>query len=348
MNERVTINHVAQESGVSLATVSLVLRNRPGISLETRAKVLEVVERLGYRVKAPSSSRKHGQISRIGMFVRMESGVTPPMNPFYSRVMSGIEEACRRNGISLLYTTLPVDENNHPVENLPLLDNGDVDGLLMVGAFVDHTVLSVLGKHTYPIVLVDAYSDTESYDAVISDNYLASYQAVQYLLKKGHQHIGLVGTEIDAYPSLLDRRFGYLRAIKEAGIANTYIADFNVNRSHGYEEVRQLLQEHPEITALFGVNDEVSVSAIRAARDIGRHIPQDLSIISYDDTVLAAHASPKLTTMHVDTVAMGQAAVQMLSFRIENPNAARMTLVIHPELVERESVSPLSSIQLVV
>jgi len=297
---------------------------------------------LGYQVKSPPASAKRGQISRIGMFVRMESSVMPQMNPFYSRVMSGIEEASRRNGISLLYATLPVDENNHPVENFPLLDNEDVDGLLMVGAFVDHTVMTVLGKRNYPIVLVDAYSDTESYDAVISDNFFASYQAVEYLLKKGHQHIGLVGTEIDAYPSLRDRRFGYLRALKEAGITDTYIADFNVNRSHGYEEVKHLLQEHPEITALFGVNDEVSVSAIRAARELGRHVPQDLSIVSYDDTVLAAHASPKLTTMRVDTVAMGLAAVQMLSFRIENPCAARMTLIIHPKLVERESVAPIS------
>jgi LacI family transcriptional regulator len=341
INERVTINHIAQESGVSLATVSLVLRNRPGISGETRARVLGAAERLGYQIKAPPVLAKRGQLSRIGMFVRMESSVIPQMNPFYSRVLSGIEEACRRNGISLLYANLPVDENNHPVENFPLLDNEDVDGLLMVGAFVDQTIMTVLGKRSYPIVLVDAYSDTESYDAVISDNFQASYQAVEYLIQKGHRQIGLVGTEAESYPSLRERRFGYLRALKEAGITNTYIADFNVNQSHGYEEVKQLLQKHPEITALFGVNDEVSVSAIRAAREIGRQLPEDLSIVSYDDTVLAVHATPKLTTMHVDTMAMGQAAVQMLSFRLENPNAARMTLTIHPALVERESVAVL-------
>jgi LacI family transcriptional regulator len=340
MNERVTINQVAQESGVSLATVSLVLRNRPGISSETRARVLDVVDRLGYQSKA--SVNKRGSMSRIGMLVRMESSVTPQTNPFYSRVMSGIEEACRCNGISLLYAALLVDENNHPVQNLPVWANGDVDGLLMVGAFVDHTVTTVLGKRTCPIVLVDAYSDTESYDAVVSDNFMASYQAVEYLLKKGHRHIGLVGSEANAYPSLRERRFGYLRALKEAGITNTYIADFNVNRSHGQEEVTRLLQAHPEITALFGVNDEVSVSAMRSARELGRSIPQDLSIVSYDDTMLAVHASPKLTTMHVDTVAMGQVAVQMLSFRLENPHAARMTLVVHPELVERESVAAIA------
>lgn len=342
MDERITLNHVAQESGVSLATVSLVLRNRPGISQETRVKVLDAVERLGYQVKASPSTAKRGQVSRVGMLVKMESDISPQMNPFYSRIIGGIEEACRRNGLSLLYASLPVDENNHPVDTPPLLANEDIDGLLMVGAFVDKTVMAVLGKHTYPIVLVDAYSDTESYDAVVSDNFLASYQAIEYLLNKGHRHIGLVGTEADAYPSLRDRRNGYLRALKEAGVPNTYLAEFNINRTHGYEETKQLLQENPQITALFGVNDEISVSALRAAQELGRSVPQNLSIISYDDTVLAVNASPKLTTMHVDTVAMGRAAVQMLAFRLENPGSARMTLTVHPNLVERESVSALS------
>lgn len=341
MDERITLNHVAQESGVSLATVSLVLRNRPGISQETRVKVLDAVERLGYQVKVSPSTAKRGQVSRIGMLVKMESDVSPQMNPFYSRIISGIEEACRRNGLSLLYASLPVDENNHPVEMPPLLANEDMDGLLMVGAFVDKTVMAVLGRHTYPIVLVDAYSDMERYDAVVSDNFLASYQAIEYLLNKGHRHIGLIGTEASAYPSLRDRRNGYLRALKEAGVTNTYIAEFNINRTHGYAETKQLLQENPQITALFGVNDEVSVSALRAAQELGRAVPQDLSIISYDDTVLAINASPKLTTMHVDTVAMGRAAVQMLAFRLENPGSARMTLTVHPNLVERESVSAL-------
>jgi LacI family transcriptional regulator len=342
MDERITLSDVAQESGVSLATVSLVLRNRPGISRETRARVLDVVDRLGYQVKVPFPSTRRGQISRIGMLVRMESSVAPQMNPFYSRVMSGIEEACRRNSLSLLYATLPVDENNHPVDIPTLLGSGEVDGLLMVGAFVDKTIMTVLGKRTYPVVLVDAYSDTESYDAVISDNFLASYQAVEFLLKKGHRHIGLIGSEVDAYPSLRDRRNGYLRALKENGVPNLYIANFNVNRSRGYEETKYLLKEHPQITALFGVNDEVSVSAMRAAQELGRRVPTDLSVISYDDTVLAANSSPKLTTMHVDTVAMGRSAVQMLSFRLENPDAARMTLTVHPSLIERESVSSLS------
>lgn len=341
MDERITLSDIAQESGVSPATVSLVLRNRPGISSETRQKVLEVVERLGYQGK---SSRPAGgpAVGRIGMLVKMESHLTPQMNPFYSRVMSGIESACRHMGASLLYAALPVDENNHPLGSLPLLEQGQVDGLLMVGAFVDRTIATILGSRAVPVVLVDAYSDSASYDAVVSDNFLASYQAVEYLIRKGHRHIGLVGSQADSYPSLRDRRHGCLRALKEAGLPNHYIANFNISHSQGIEETKSLLRTYPQLTALFGINDEVSVAALRAIQEMGRQTPQDISVISYDDTVLALHASPKLTTMHVDTDAMGRAAVQMLSFRIENPQAARMTLTIHPELVERESVAQLN------
>ena len=237
-----------------------------------------------------------------------------------------------------MFGRLPVDEDNRPAETSAMLNSDIVDGLLMVGTFVDETITSISNKRTPPLVLVDAYSNTESFDAVVSDNFRAAYQIVEYLLGKGHRHIGLIGSEANAYPSLRDRRNGYLRALKENDIADVYIAEFNISRTHGYEETIRLLKEHPQITALFGINDEVAVTAMRAAQDLGRIVPQDLSVIGYDDTYLAVKASPPLTTMHVDIVSMGRAAVQMLNFRLENPDAARMTLTIHPTLIERESV----------
>lgn len=338
MEERVTISNVAQKSGVSLATVSLVLNNKPGVATETRARVLEAAEALGYPTRQASVTARVSQLSTLGMVVKTDIDLAPYENPFYSRVIMGIEDACRRNGIALLFSTLPVDPQNRPVGTPALLYNESVDGLLMVGTFVDETVVSISGRRTPPIVLVDAYSNTESFDTVISDNFRAAYQAVEYLIHKGHQHIGLVGGEPNAYPSLRDRRNGYIRAIKENEITETYIANFNINKTKGYDEVTWLLKEHPQVSALFCVNDEVAVTAMRAAQDIGRRIPQDLSLVGYDDIYLAQHASPPLTTMHVDTIAMGRAAVQLLSFRLDNPNTARMTLTIHPSLIERDSV----------
>ena len=341
MNERITLTNIAQQSGVSTATVSLALNNRPGVSENTRSRVLEIAENLGYPLRPAQACGRFNQLATLGMIVKTEPALPPETNPFYSKVMIGIEEACRRNRINLMFARIPVDENNRPVEVPPMLHSDVVDGLLMVGTFVDETITSISGKRTPPIVLVDAYSNTESYDTVVSDNFRAAYQATEYLICKGHRHIGLIGGEANAYPSLRDRRNGFLRALKEHEIKDVFVADFNIEKSHGHEETTQLLKEHPQITALFGINDETAVSAMRAAQDLGRKVPQDLSVVGYDDTYLAFKASPRLTTMHVDTVSMGRAAVQMLNFRLENLDAARTTLTIHATLVARESVSDL-------
>lgn len=339
MQEKTKISDIARESGVSVATVSLALNNKPGVSEETRLRVIEVAERLDYPIK-PAAGGKSNQLATVGMIVKTEPHITPDANPFYSKIIAGIEDVCRRNGINLLFASLPVDENNHPVEVPQLLYNDGVDGLLMVGTFVDETITSISGKRTLPIVLVDGYSNTESYDTVVSDNFRAAYQAVEYLIKKGHRHIGLVGSEKNCYPSLQERRNGYLRALKENEITDTYIANFNINNSRGYEETSSLLREHPQITALFCINDDVSTGAMRAAADLKKRIPQDLSVVGYDDTYIALNAHPPLTTMHVDTVAMGRASVHLLSLRLDNPDSARMTLTIHATLTERESAGP--------
>ncbi len=338
MENRVTLTEIAQQSGVSIATVSLVINNRPGVSQETRTRVLEIAGQLGYPLKPiPAPAR----LRTLGMIVKTSPDQPPEANPFYANVIIGIEEACRSEGVHLMFARLPVDQDNRPAEVPAMLSSDLVDGVLMVGAFVDETITRISNRCTPPILLVDAYSNTECYDAVVSDNFRAAYGAIEYLLRKGHRHIGLVGSQATAYPSLRDRRNGYLRALKENGVADSYLAEFNINSSHGYEETTRLLKANPQITALFGINDEVAVTAMRAAQDLGRTLPQDLSVVGYDGTYLAAKSSPPLTTMAVDTLSMGRAAVQMLGFRLDNPDAARMTLTIHLTLLERESVAQL-------
>jgi len=342
MKEKITISEIAKRSGVSLATVSLALNNRPGISAETRERVLETASELGYIVK-PSGQFSCGSLKTIGMVVKTDRGTTPQANPFYSKVLIGIEDTCRRIGINLLFATLPVDNDNRALEIPPMVYNGMVDGLLVVGTFVDETIDTFSGNTHIPLVLVDGYSNSERFDAVVSDNFHAAYQAVEYLIQKGHRQIGLVGSEENSYPSIKERRNGYLRALKMNNISKMMIAPFNINKSHGFNETTQLLQEHPEITALFCVNDDAAAAAMKAAQALGRNIPADLSVIGYDDTYIAANTVPTLTTMHVDTLALGRAAVHLLALRAENPDTARMTCTIHPLLVERESVAPLKS-----
>jgi LacI family transcriptional regulator len=345
MNRKVTIIDIAQKSGVSLSTVSLVLNNKPGVSQDTRSRVLAAASDLGYPL-LPNSSQGRStppNLTTIGMLVKTDPDIPPQANPFYSKVIIGIEDACRRKGINLLFATLPVDENNRPAEVPQLLVNSSVDGLLLVGIFVDESFSSLSGRLTPPVVLVDGYSNTDHYDTVVSDNFHAAYHAVDYLIQKGHRRIGLLGSDPNSYPSLIDRRNGYLRAMKENDLSETFISNFNINKSKGYQEAQNLLAEHSQITALFCLNDDVGSAAIRAAKDLGRRVPEDLSIIGYDDTYIAANTTPALTTVHVDTVAMGRAAVHLLALRLENPDSAPMTLTIHTKLVVRESTSSIAN-----
>ncbi len=345
MKRKVKISDIARKSGVSVSTVSLVLNNKPGVSQETRSKVFEVAGELGYPIK-PAAAQGASHLTTIGMAIKIDPDTSPQANPFYSKVILGIEDACRRKGINLLFATLPVDENNRPLEVPPLLYNDLVDGLLMVGTYIDETFLFISKNHSVPVVLVDGYSNMDSYDTVVTDNFRAAYQAVEFLIEKGHRHIGLAGSEENCYPSLKERRNGYLRALKENDISDFYIANFNINKSHGYQETTALLKEHPQITALFCVNDDVGNATIKVVQDLGRLVPDDFSIVGFDDTFVASAACPALTTIHVDTFAMGRAAVHLLSLRLDNRDSSRMTLTIHPWLVERESVGTVQSTSL--
>jgi LacI family transcriptional regulator len=266
----------------------------------------------------------------------------PQANPFYSYVIGGIEEVCRRDHINLLYATIPVDANNVPVEIPHLLSQDKLDGLLLVGAFVGEALHQELRAKQVPVVLVDAYATPHRYDAVLSDNARGAYQAVSYLIENGHRHIGLIGTHPNSYPSVLQRRTAYERALHEHGIKKKYLADSSFEPSQVARATRQLLEKNPQITALFGASDTVAITALTTAASMGRRVPQDLSIIGFDDIDLAQNVTPPLTTMHVDKINMGRLAVQLLADRVQFPDSEKIITLLQPRLVERRSVMPLS------
>jgi LacI family transcriptional regulator len=338
--QRVKLSDIAKKTDVSISTVSLVLRNKSGIPPETRQRVLKTAQKLGYRLKSASRPRSSSvQLHNLGLIVKAEPGMVPKANPFYSHVLAGIEEACRQNKINLLYATLPVGLNNHPVEVPRLLLEESTDGLLVVGALLDDVLAPVLDQKAVPIVLVDAYALSEKYDAVVSDNVNGAYQAVSYLIERGHRHMGIVGTCPDGYPSLRERREGYVQALKEHGLTQTYFTDCAPHKDAAFEATTQLLSQYPQVSAVFGCNDEIALAAMRAAQALGRQVPEEFSVIGFDDIDLAQHVTPSLTTMRVDKAGMGRMAVKLLINRVEFPDAERVTSVIRPRLIERKSVS---------
>ncbi len=338
MKDRVKISDIARESGVSVSSVSLALNNKPGVSDETRARVLQIAKELGYQGKPSLSTNTNGLLATIGMLVKVDPDIPPYANPFYSKIMSGVDDACRRKGINLLFASLPVDDNNRPLEVPPLAFHESVDGLLLVGTSIDQAFGQSIRELEMPLVLVDAYDENQSFDTIISDNFHAAYQAVEYLIRKGHRSVGLLGGSSRCFPSICDRRSGYLQAMKDNDLGQITIRDFNINKTHGQDEALRMMHEHPNLTALFCVNDDVAGAAIRAAQTLGKRVPEDISIIGYDDTYIASNTHPALTTMHVDTLTMGRAAVHLLSLRLEYPESEPLTLTVRPRLVERQSV----------
>ncbi len=333
---------IAQQSGVSLATVSLVLRDKPGVNDDTRQRVMTAARNLGYRKRPSITINGSRNLRLVGLVNKMRSHDTPLTNPFYAPVVAGIEVACRRQQINLLYATVPVDEDNHPQELPRMLLEDDLDGLLLVGAFVDSTIARLMERRVTPTVLVDAYAAENAYDSVLSDNFRGAYEAVSYLIEHGHRHIGLVGSVPNAYPSLAERRRGYLQALQDQGLTQHYFADSHLPPQQAVDATADLLARSPAITALFCCNDAMAIGVLQAAQRLGRRIPDDLSVIGFDDIDLAEHVTPALTTMHVDKVSMGRLAVQLLINRAEFPTASCVTSVLRPTLIERQSVRMIS------
>ncbi|MBN2006595.1 MAG: LacI family DNA-binding transcriptional regulator [Anaerolineae bacterium] len=341
----VTMADVARLSGVSLSTVSLVLNQKPGIPHKTRLKVLAAAETLGYQLKnavaTGAKTERQQPVKTIGVFVKsqIDDPIPPTSNAFYSYVLSGIEESCRVHNLLLVLSVVLVDVNSYPIEVPDLIQHKDIDAILMVGVCINEMLDAALKQTNTPVVLVDAYSYVESYDAVVCANFEAGYQAAHYLIEKGHRDIGFIGGYENGHPSFLDRRSGYLQALQDEEIEASYLCDCSYNNPQAvFNALKSLKQENPQITAVLGCNDKVALEIMQAAIALGLDIPNDLSVMGFDNIAMADKVNPPLTTIEIDKLSMGRLAVDLVFFRSRYPNAAMTKAALYPTLVERQSV----------
>lgn len=337
---KVTIADVARESNVSPATVSLVLRDKPGVGTDTRKRVWETARIMGY---VPPASRNRMEVSaemrHIGLVIKFNpDDVRPNANLFYSQVLAGIEQVCRSQQSHLLYASMQVDKFNRPIDIPRLITDDTVDGLLLVGMQLNVQLQAHLQQIGTPTVLVDAYAPGNGFDAVVTDNERGAFEATDYLIERGHVHIGMVGTEPDSYPSILERRRGYIEAVQQHRL-QTYFADSRLFAEAAVASTMALIESKPAITALVVANDEVAIGVMKAIKESGRRVPGDISVIGFDNIVLAQHVTPALTTMRIDKSGMGRMAAQLLFNRIEYPNAAVIKAIVRPQLIVRDSVT---------
>jgi len=340
MASSVTLRDVAKLAGVSIGTASQALNNRPGVAPETRARVFDAARTLGYPLKEPSPRHNGTSVKVIGLITKHDIGFPVEINPFYSYIQAGAEGECRQNQISLMYATVEVDRSNHPVVWPTMIREQHIDGLILAGTFIEETADLFQRRIDVPIVLVDSYAPNLPFDGVVINNTPAAANAITYLIDQGHRHIGLIGWDKESPPSVNERKIGYLQALAEHGIQDTYIEPSGLNRQEGHDALQRLLKRAPQVTAVFTCNDASALGVLGGARDLDVDVPHDLSVMGFDNIAMASEIIPALTTVHVHKTWMGILGVRQLMARAQDPAHPKVTMTLDTELVVRESVAP--------
>jgi LacI family transcriptional regulator len=321
-----TIGDLAAALGLSPAAVSVALRGKPGVSSATRARVLEASAKMGYQVASTLPRRSRDPLT-VTLVIRALPE-RPTTNVFYGPILSGIEERCRGLNIRLVFAIMPVDERNHPLEVPRSVTDHPTDGLILVGADIGTRWTSLLRVDAVPTVLVDGYAEDEALDSVDIDNASGARTAVRYLMSRGHREIAIVGTAPNAFPSVRERRVAYQQAMSEALLTPHYVDIPYYDHERAAEAAVQYVLAHPEVTAIFCANDLTAITFLQAARVAGISVPDQVSVVGFDDIDLASIILPGLTTM----------AVTLLLHQLEFGKIVGSTTLVKPTLVERATV----------
>lgn len=344
MTPKITMRDVAEKANVSVSTVSHVLNNKLNVSPHTRHLVLEAARQIGYlknrNVNAPSATSV-SSLSTVGLLTsNIHDGTSILTNTFFSQIIANIERESQRSNLSLMYANLEVDESGQAQGMPPMLLDELVDGIIVVGFFTDETITNLYKRSRKRMVLVDTYAPSDlALESILIDNLQGATHAVSHLIENGHRKIGLIGSHVNDHPSIAQRREAYFHTLAQHNIQETYVEESNLQVEVSYEATLRLMEKHPDITAIFACNDEMAAKAVMPAlQKLNYRIPEDISLIGFDDTDIARIVKPALTTIHVDRELMGTLAVQRLIERVNNPDRSAIKNVIGTCLVMRDTV----------
>ena len=343
----VTAKEIAEKLGISASAVSLAMNGKPGVSIATRERVLAEAVRTGYSVQKkalPAAARN------IRYVIFLEGGDTVKETSFYSIVLQGIEEKAKEFGYNVLISYFY--SSGDWTDQISTICK-DVDGLILLATEIEDRHIEKiythgLEKHTVPIVLVDNATSKVDVDCVVSDNLRGAYKAVTYLLDKRHPDVGYLRSKsrIDNFD---ERQAGVLKARKECGIGKLspiQSIDVGISSEQAYYDMCAWLDAGGKpLSAFFADNDIIAAACIRALKAKGFRVPEDVSIVGFDDMPICTMIDPTLTTIRVMKEHLGMTAMEILHQRILNGDYAltdqrigvyRTTISTH--LVERDSV----------
>lgn len=327
-----TMKDIARIANVSTSTVSHVINNSRFVSDEIRDKVMAVVKELNYTPSALARSLKVKETKTIGLLV------TATNNPFFTEVVSGVEQYCHQHHYNLILSNTE-GNTDRLLNNLHTLIQKQVDGLLLMCS--DSRIQ--IGKDlnlNLPFVIMDWWPTEEKADKIFENSEYGGYLATKALIEKGHRRIAIITGNLKK--SLAHNRLnGYQRALAEANLPRQpeYIIESHFDFEGGMRGMEKVLQLHPRPTAVFACSDSIAFGAYQTIWRHGLSIPQDISIIGYDNITLAQYMSPPLSTINQPKAELGKLAVETLLQRIKNPTNSYRTFLLEPELILRESIS---------
>lgn len=332
-----TMKDIARLAQVSTSTVSHVINGSRFVSDEIREKVMRIVAELNYTPSAVARSLKVRETKTIGLLV------TATNNPFFAEVMAGVEQYCQQHQYNLIIATTGGDAKRLQ-QNLQTLMHKQVDGLLLMcgdSRFQADIELTI----SLPLVVMDWWFTELNADKILENSALGGYLATKALIDAGHRKIGIITGNLKK--SVAQNRLqGYKNALSEAKIALNphWIVESHFDFEGGELGIQSLLTQSSRPTAVFCCSDTIAVGAYQAIQQQGLRIPQDLSIMGYDDIELARYLSPPLSTICQPKAELGKLAVEALLQRIKNPNENYRTLVLEPTCILRGSISTPSNI----
>lgn len=327
----VTIKDVAKMAGVSPATVSRIINNTKPVSDSVREKVESAIKKTGFRPNTIARSLILKKSLTIGVLI------TDISNRYYSEMVRGIENKAYENGYAIMLCDSNYDFEME-IKYLELMQEKYVDGVIISTKSVPSKFEDFFNRTEMPVVFTNRKD--KSYYSVGVDNFGMSYEAVKYLIDSGHRNIGCIYAHLEDLASGLDRFEGFKKALKDFKIdRNPEIeveADFSIDS--GYSAMKKILDSKAPVTAIFASSDEMAMGAMTAVLDAGLRVPEDISVIGFDDIHYSAYVRPGLTTVHQPIYETGTRSVEVLLDLIDKKSPSKQN-ILKSDLKIRDSVA---------
>lgn len=330
----VTIYDVAREAGVSMATVSRVVNNNPNVKPQTRKKVFEAIERLGYRPNAVARGLASKKTTTVGVVIPDIS------NSIFAEVARGIEDIANMYHYNIILCNADKKKDKE-IRVINTLLEKQVDGLLFMGGTVTEDHVQAFKTATVPIVLCGTTDDKDQIPSVDIDHEAAAFDAVSLLIGQGHRKIGMIGGTLQDPANGYARYQGYKKALEKAGIAvsDDMVRVGNYRYESGHEMMKYFLGLSDRPTAIFAATDEMAIGAIHAVQDEGLKVPEQISVISVDNIRMASMVRPQLTTVAQPMYDIGAVSMRLLTKLMNKENVEMSKVVLPHEVIQRKSVA---------